>query len=185
MVSTNTPIGPNQSSVPNHEEGIKPDRGPIASAPGERHALSRITHALEAGQNDAVKIVVGDGPVLDVPPSLLRVLQRGAATLEQDDAVTMGRVGKLLTIRQAAEILGVPPASLAPKLDNGELPSVVVDDVRRVPLDRLLEYHALVVRQRRAAILQMTRSSEEMGLYDLEYEGKLDRFPETDDEAGS
>lgn len=162
-----------------------PDRGPIAAPTEEHQALTRIAHALHSGKSDAVKIVIGDKPALEVPASLVRVLECGVNTLARNDAVTMGRVGRLLTVDQAANVLMMPLAYVVSELDKGELPSITVDGMRRVPLDRLLEYQVLIARQRREALVQMMRSSEEMGLYDLEYEGKLDRFPEPDDKADS
>jgi len=183
MVSTNVPTD-QKAAATAHGPIAKPDRDPIAAPTGEQQSLTRIARALQAAQSDAVKFVVGDEPALDSPPSLLRVLRRGVATLVQGNAVTMGQVGTLLTIGQAAQLLMVSHASVTRLLDGGELGSVTEGQDRRIPLDHLLEYQAKIAVERRASLQELTRLSEELGLYDLDVgPTTLKRLAELDEEA--
>ena len=69
-------------------------------------------------------------------------------------------------------------------LANKELPSVMVGEDRRVPLDGLLAYRAQVAIERREALQELTRLSEEMGLYELDDATiKLKRLAKFEDES--
>lgn len=51
-------------------------------------------------------------------------------------------------------------------IDEGELPARKVGSHRRILLTDLLGYRDQIVAERRAALDQMTRDAEELGLYD-------------------
>lgn len=168
MVSTDVPDTQEHATGSVHGTATVPDRSPIVPTPAEHTALVRIAHELKADKSRAVTITIGDKPALGLPPSLLRVLRRATETLSQDDAVTMGQVGKLLTIAQAADLLMVSSPYVVQLLDSGELESIRDGLDRRIPLDHLLDYRDQLALRRRASLQELTRLSEEMGLYDLD-----------------
>lgn len=184
MVFTGIPDSRKHSALPSGEQSLKPDRDPIVPAATERGLLTRVVKMLKTNNEGAIKLVAEDGEVLEIPASLLRVMRRGADILVRENAVIMNHVGRLLTLHQAAELLLISRPYLEKILENNELPSVMVGEDRRVPLDGLLEYRARVAIERREALHELTRLSQEMGLYELDDSTiNLKRLAELEDES--
>ncbi|MDQ3655832.1 MAG: excisionase family DNA-binding protein [Chloroflexota bacterium] len=141
---------------------------------------------LKTNDEGTLKLVAADGGTLEIPASLFRVMRRGVDILVRENAVIMNHVGRLLTLPQAAELLLTSRPYLEKILANNELPSVMVGEDRRVPLDGLLVYRARVAIERREALQELTRLSQEIGLDDLDLSTiKLKRLAEFDEEPDS
>lgn len=72
----------------------------------------------------------------------------------------------LLTVDEAADFLNVPKQYLHRLLDSGEVPYVLVGTDHRIPLDGLIRYRERRDALRREKLLEITRISEEIGMYD-------------------
>ena len=71
-----------------------------------------------------------------------------------------------LTTQQAAALLGVSRQFFVKLLESGALPFHVTGTHRRVYLKDLLTYNEQRDRERRKALDQMAKETEELGLYD-------------------
>lgn len=71
-----------------------------------------------------------------------------------------------LTTQQAAALLGVSRQFFVKLLESGALPFHVSGTHRRVYLKDLLTYKEQRDRERRKALDQMAKETEELGLYD-------------------
>jgi excisionase family DNA binding protein len=73
-----------------------------------------------------------------------------------------------MTTTQAADFLDVSRPFIIKLIKRGELPCRMVGKHRRIPTDALKEYREKMFQRAKEAINEMTRLSQEMGLYDLE-----------------
>lgn len=71
-----------------------------------------------------------------------------------------------LTTEQTAAVLGVSRPTVVRMIDAGKLPARMVGTHRRLALGDVLAYRELAAQRRRAALDDMTRQAEELGLYD-------------------
>jgi excisionase family DNA binding protein len=73
---------------------------------------------------------------------------------------------KDLTTGQAADLVGISRQYLVRLLDDEAIPSYLVGSHRRVRLDDLMSLKARRDEKRRAALREMVREAEAVGLYD-------------------
>lgn len=137
-------------------------------APADEHAATeQVARALEAAPAAPVKLITAEGQEIDLPATLLRLLHRSAALLAGDRAARVEPVNPRLTPAQAAAVLGFPLDYVLTLLDSGSLPSERVQDERRPLLSTVFAYRREILR-RHEGLDELTRLSEEMGLYDLD-----------------
>ena len=91
--------------------------------------------------------------------------------LERGDSVVLTPLPKELSKLEAASLLNVSLAELDDLLDRGEIKSVESDAGpslgRKIPLAEVSGYRKRQSARRQAAIDDLTRMSQEFGLYDL------------------
>jgi len=109
--------------------------------------------------------VIDDKQDITVPVSALRMLVDILAQMAQGNAVTIVPIHAELTTQQAADFLNVSRPYLISLLEKGELPFRKVGTHRRVMFRDLLAYHEKSMKARRAAVDELTRLSQELGLY--------------------
>lgn len=102
---------------------------------------------------------VADERLSQVVLQLLGLVATGA-TVELDD------LPRRLTTGQAADLLGVSRPTVAALVDAGDLPATMVGTHRRIELVELLAYREQRRIERRSALDEITRSSQELGLYE-------------------
>ena len=73
---------------------------------------------------------------------------------------------EILTTGQAADILGVSRPTVVKLVDEGVLPAQRVGTHRRLRAEDVLAYRDRTRQGRRAALDELTRISEELGLYE-------------------
>jgi excisionase family DNA binding protein len=142
----------------------------IDASPEQRSAIRGINAALMEPQQQQPKIaflVSPDGQSkIQLPEPLYRVLLQAAATLISGYQVVMAPVQHLLTTQEAADLLNVSRPYLVRLLDRGDMPSEKVGRHRRVTFGALMDYKKGRVDERRQALENLIRESEELGLYD-------------------
>jgi excisionase family DNA binding protein len=79
---------------------------------------------------------------------------------------TMRPMSQEMTITDAAEFLDVPRSLIVRLIKRGELPCRMVGKHRHIPSDALLAYREHLFQQARRAADEMSRLSQDLGLYD-------------------
>lgn len=108
-------------------------------------------------------VVVGaDGHHIELPASAIEALRQVVDAMSRGESVTVIPHDKQLTSQEAAEILSVSRPHLIKLLDRGELPCHRVGTHRRIKIEDVLAYRERRDAERRAALAELTRLSEEL-----------------------
>jgi excisionase family DNA binding protein len=116
--------------------------------------------ALVADDDERAEVVV-PGEVFRLLIDMLEHLSRG-------DAVTVAPVHAELTTQQAADLLNVSRPHLVKLLEDSRIPYRRVGNRRKVRLLDVMAYRQADEERRHAALDELTREAEAMGLYDEE-----------------
>lgn len=140
------------------------------SAPEDQQAaveeLARVLHrALGRRHHTRCKLIGPGGETTELPESVLYVLERVAEVLARGDAVTIVPVGKELTTQQAADLLNVSRQYLVRLLDEGAIPFTRTGKHRRLRIEDVLAYKERRDRERKAALDDLARETEDVGGY--------------------
>ncbi len=143
------------------------DRGPITPTDEERHDLEAIHQQIFAGSMAQPARLVGPtGEEIVLPPSLFRALQAAVDALSRGEAVTIAPIHKELTTQEAADLLNVSRQYLVRLLDEGRIPYAKTGTHRRVRFGDLMAYKEQRDTKRRRGLDELTRLSQELGLYE-------------------
>lgn len=145
-------------------------RGPVMAAAHERSALTELAALLDGRDAGRVTLVTADGRQIELPETAAGLLREVIHALAQERAVAVGSLPKDLTTDQAANLLNVPEWYLRQLLDEGAIPFTTTGTYRRVPFGDLMAFKARRDAERREGLAELTRMSQEMGLYDPEPE---------------
>ncbi len=108
-------------------------------------------------------VVVGaDGHHIELPASALEALRKVVEAMSRGESVTVIPHDERLTSQEAAEILSVSRPHLIKLLDRGELPFHRVGTHRRIKIEDVLAYRERRDAERRAALAELTRLSEDL-----------------------
>jgi excisionase family DNA binding protein len=138
----------------------------VAKGPKKRTATStpRSFKAQETGKKrrvgDRIEVFVNGVPV-EVSPELEAAVERARKGLLQPQPTEM-------TTTQAAEFLDVSRPFVIKLVRRGDLPCRLVGKHRRIPTQALRDYKQQMFQQAKSAADEMSRLSQELGLYDLE-----------------
>ena len=131
-----------------------------APSPSARHIrlrdvvhLARFLHAEDAAH--------------EVPPATLRLLSQILALMARQQTFVLYPESSELTTKQAAELLGVSRPFLIGILESGAIPHRKIGRHRRVLMKDVLAYKKTMQLNRRAALDELVKASEDAGGYDL------------------
>ncbi len=117
------------------------------------------------GHGDAARLRVIDGAQeIEVPVSALKMLVHILAQMAQGNAVSIVPIHAELTTQEAADFLNVSRPFLVGLLEGGELPFRKVGTHRRVLFKDLMEYRANSLVNRKAALDELTKQAQELGM---------------------
>src|SRR5690349_10735610 len=116
--------------------------------------------AAESPPKDRVEILV-NGVRIEVSPILDAAVRRALQAAQRPLPAEM-------TTTQAADFLDVSRPFVIKLIKRGELPCRMVGKHRRIPTEALRAYREKMFQRALAAADEMTRLSQELGLYDLE-----------------
>jgi excisionase family DNA binding protein len=124
------------------------------------HPTSSARVALVAEGGERAEVVVA-GEVFRLLIDMLEHVSRG-------DAVTVASVQAELTTQQSADLLNVSRPHLIKLLEEGKIPHRRVGNRRKVRLLDVLAYRQHDEQRHHAALDELIREAEELGLYDEE-----------------
>ncbi len=128
----------------------------------DRDQAREVLHALASH----ARITTDDGTVLDLPQPVLDALAEFLEAAADGERALVLRSPEDLTTEQAAAVLGVSRPTVVRLVEAGKLHARMVGTHRRLTLGDVLAYREASATKRRAAIDDMTREAEELGLYD-------------------
>jgi len=144
-----------------------PSRGPVASTEEECLELQKALRLL--GDHPGHVILTDEqGRRIELPETAARLVQRVVTALVQGNPVDVSVLPKELTVQHAAELLDLRPQDVVHLLDDGEIPFVQKDGFPYIRFEDVMAYMPTRDADRRAAMEEIIRLSEEMGLYELE-----------------
>ncbi len=146
-----------------HAQTYVPDRG-------QEELIQRFSDVLEgmdaSPARGAARLVGADGEHVVIPESMFPVLRQVAEALAQGMGVTVAPLNAMLTTQEAADFLGISRPTLVRVLERGEIPFQKPGRHRYVRLVDLMTFQREEQATRRAALEQMVRDAEDMGLYE-------------------
>jgi len=135
---------------------------PIAASASEREAIEAIEHLAQS--DDALQLLAGNAVVV-VPDAIRTILEQAAHELVRGNRVSLIPIGRMLTTRQAAELLNVSRPFLIGLLESDQIPFEMVGTHRRVPIDEVLRFREERSRGRRQALRRLSEEADELGIY--------------------
>lgn len=141
----------------------------IDASPQERADIQGFKEALAECPSQQPRLGIlrsPQGKDIPLPEPLYRVLVEATASLVAGHQVIVAPVHHRLTTQEAADLLNVSRPYLVHLLDNGDIPFEKVGRHRRVTFGDLMEYKKRRIAERREALENLIRESEELELYD-------------------
>jgi excisionase family DNA binding protein len=138
------------------------DRSPLTARSVDRADLEALEKLVQSAE--PVTLSAGDTSVI-VPEPIRSIVEQAAHELARGNRVSILPIGRLLTTRQAAELLNVSRPFLIKLLDAGEIAFEMVGTHRRVPIDDLLRYRETRSRGRRDALRELSEDADDLGIY--------------------
>jgi excisionase family DNA binding protein len=127
---------------------------------------SRVLAAFLSKKN-TLRVRLLDDPrkeTVALPASAVRLLVRILEETARGNAVTLIPVHAELTTQQAADMLNISRPSLIQLLDEGKIEFRRVGTHRRVRFEALMAYKRAHEAERRAALAELARYDQELGL---------------------
>lgn len=152
------------------------DASAVSARDDQQDALVELSRLLASHARSSkrrakrLQVVGASGEALDLPPSVVEVLQRATAVLSSGDAVAILPVGKALTTQQAADILNVSRQYVVRLVNEGRLPATRTGKHRRLRMEDVLAFKRVRDAERRRALDELAMLTEEFGGYDREME---------------
>ncbi len=139
------------------------DREPIAARKDDRDAL-RAVEALT--KSVAGCQLTAGGTTVELPDALRVVLELASRELLRGNRVSLLPVERMLTTRQAAELLNVSRPYLIRLLEAGRIPYEMVGTHRRIPIEDALRFRAERSAHRRRVFRDLSQEADELGIYE-------------------
>lgn len=138
-----------------------------ADAELAKESSRSLTRRLGRSHGSMLEVRDGEtGESLKLPKPAVQALLQVLTELGQGHSVTITPIHAELSTQQAAELLNVSRPYLVKLVDEGSIPSRKVGVQRRLLLDDVIAYKKQMYAKQLEAMAEMTRLSEEMGLYD-------------------
>lgn len=138
------------------------DREPIAALNTDREALRGVETMMQSGLE--LRVSAGDQSVA-LPEALRLILEQAVHELVRGNRVSLLPLGRMLTTRQAAEMLNVSRPFLIQLLEREEIPFEMVGTHRRVAIEDVLRYRAQRSERRREVLRALSEDADELGIY--------------------
>jgi excisionase family DNA binding protein len=142
------------------------EKDPVLPSVAEQPLLQDLEDLLKQDGFSETALVGPDERPRRLPRSVAQALARVVQELARGNAVTIVPVHAELTTQQAADLLNVSRPFLIKLLEAGEIPFHRAGTHRRVKAADLLAYRNRQHATRRAALDELAREAQAMGLYE-------------------
>ncbi len=136
----------------------------------DRARVAEFARFLEANHNggsyDTLVVAAPDGRQQALPPTLMSALRLLSTILARGDDVALVPLDKALSVAEAAELLNVSAPFLDKLLDDGAIPSVVIDARRGIRLRDAIEYRRRRSEKNKRSLDDMLSFAQEHGGFD-------------------
>jgi excisionase family DNA binding protein len=135
----------------------------VRAEPSEVGEISALRDQVEAMLQGPQTYLVGpDGERVELPRSAVEALKVVIDALTRGRSVTLVSEDKEFTSQEAADMLHVSRPHLIKLLDQGEIPFHHVGSHRRLRVEDVFAYRERRDAERKAALAELTRLSEEL-----------------------
>lgn len=131
----------------------------------ERLVLERLEQQL-AHTTSARLFIASEESTIEFSGTLLQALRQIVHSMGEGKMVFVQEEEEILTTQEAADILHVSRPYLIKLLEEGNIPFTKVGLHRRIRFKDLRDYQKRRKEERREALREMGRISQELGLYD-------------------
>lgn len=138
----------------------------IFQPPNSDNEKKELSNLVDNLSNVGKIALVINGQEIEVPSVIYFALTEVVKTLNNGDSVTLIPMDKELTTQQAADILNVSRPYFIKLLENGTIKFRKTGTHRKVLMQDLIEYRDKRAENRHANIEEMSKLSQELGLYD-------------------
>jgi len=135
---------------------------PILPSGQDASFVAKLRHELE-GAGEPVRLLVGNS-ARELPPLVSRLVMEVLEETSAGRAVSIVPTEAEVTTQEAARILNVSRPFLVGMIDKGILPSRMVGNQRRLPLQAVLDYKADNRAKRKAVLDEMAALDQELGI---------------------
>jgi excisionase family DNA binding protein len=108
------------------------------------------------------------GEPIKIPLQALKMLAEILKNYKDGNAVSILPVGTSFTTQKAAEFLNCSRPHVVKLIDQGKLKAEMVGRHRRIQFDDLIEYKNNLVSERKEALIELMKNSEDLGLYETD-----------------
>jgi excisionase family DNA binding protein len=144
----------------------------ISASENEKSALQKIEEVLSVETlsselvNSSLPMLIGlGGERLEIPVSVFRALQKIVNHMMEGKSFSVIPYDQLFSTQEAADFLNVSRPFVVQLLEEGEIPFTKVGTHRHIQFSDLVEYQNRVRQERRKALAEMARISQEAGEY--------------------
>lgn len=104
---------------------------------------------------------------IKIPLKALKLLARILEVTSQGKPISIVPIATEMTTQKAAEFLGCSRPHLVKLLEDGKIAFTKIGKHRRVRFEDVLNYKKEMKQNQKANIIELMKSDEELGLYDL------------------
>jgi excisionase family DNA binding protein len=112
--------------------------------------------------------IMETGEPIKIPFKVLKMLADILKNFRDGNAVSIVPVGTAFTTQKAAEFLNCSRPHVTKLIDEGKLKANMVGRHRRIQLNDLIEFKKKMINERKAALAELMKDSEDLGLYETD-----------------
>jgi excisionase family DNA binding protein len=128
-------------------------------------SLSRKADSSFPAHSALPKFVGSDGRSFEIPPSLFQAFHQLVDYMAQRTAVSVVPYDEILNLQESADFLNISISSLLRLLERNILPFMEIGTHRYIRFSDLWEYKTRRSQERRKALAEIARISQEAGEY--------------------
>ncbi len=130
--------------------------------------LIEILDAINHPENIPEISIMETGEPIKIPFKVLKMLADILKNFRDGNAVSIVPVGTTFTTQKAAEFLNCSRPYVTKLIDEGKLKANMVGRHRRIQLNDLMEFKKKMINERKAALAELMKDSEDLGLYETD-----------------